>query len=70
MNLPGDPEVALPRPGDVYTQLGVRLVTGQVTPAEITYCVRSGDYTGPPRETPIASFLDGLAKGLIQKEEP
>ena len=64
------PEIVLPRPGDVYTQLGVRLVIGQVTPAEITYCVRSPTYTGPPREIAVETFLDGVAKGLIQKEEP
>ena len=26
MNLPGDPEIVLPHPGDVFMQLGVRLV--------------------------------------------
>jgi hypothetical protein len=63
------PEIELPRPGDVYTQLGVHLVIGQVTPAEITYCVREGRYTGPPRQYPLTSFLSDLAAGLIQKEQ-
>lgn len=63
-----DPEIMLPRPGDVYTQLGIRLVIGQVTPAEITYCVRNGPYTGPPRQCPVESFLAGLEAGLIQKD--
>jgi hypothetical protein len=63
------PDVVLPQSGDVYIQFGVRLVIGQVTPAEITYCVRNGRFTGAPRTIPLLSFLNDLAAGRLQKGE-
>lgn len=62
------PEIVVPRPGDVYTQLGMRLVIGQVTPAEIIYCVRDGSYTSPPCHYSLENFMREVAAGRIQKD--
>jgi hypothetical protein len=67
MNLSADPEIVLPRAGDVYTQFGIRLVIGQVTPAEITLCARYGSYTGPVRQIPVEQFQEFVAKGLVKE---
>jgi hypothetical protein len=70
MNLSGDPEIVLPRPGDAYTAFGgLRLVIGHVTPAEVTYCVRGPVDTGPVRQVSTDIFVEYVKKGLIEKAE-
>ena len=70
MNLSADPEIVLPRTGDVYTQFGIRIVIGEVTPAEITLCARYGSYTGPVRQIPVEQFRDLVARGLVKEGPP
>lgn len=67
MNFSADPEIVLPRAGDVYIQFGMRLVIGQVTPAEITLCARYGSYTGPVRQIPVEQFFELLGRGLVKE---
>lgn len=62
------PEIDLtPRPGDVYIQMGLRLVVIDVDDNDLHYVCRNGPYTGPNRRIPLESFQRGVMQGLITR---
>jgi hypothetical protein len=56
-----------PQPGDVYNQLGQRIVVVDCGGDDLFYISRDGSYTGPLRSTTLERFRHLLDRGLLRR---